>query len=177
MPPHPSFSLRNLILGLLAGIVLCFSVATVSGAEISLPDHRLALTIPDTFDRAAKTEPGVLVLATWKAAHLTAMVTKPPLPVVGHLTDAAFQANVRDELRAQGFSRTVREGMVKVEGSEAYLFEAALEGRPISLAQIIWVHEGSYYSLVFFSEEKPISDFAAVQAIIDSVRVLPRPPG
>ena len=103
------------------------------------------------------------------------MLTKPPFPAIVKLSDPNVQSNIKEALRAQGFSKIVRAGLIKVTGKEAYLCEATMTERPISIAQIVWLHEGSFYSLVFLSQAKPIKDIKIAQDIIDSLRVLPTP--
>lgn len=159
-------------------LVLAASVAMIASAfagEISLPDHRIAVTLPDGWLRATNLTTGILIRAHADSGQLQFALTRPPIPMKPvPVQDAGYQKGIKQSLIDNGFSRMIRSEIVKVAGSDAYLCEAAREDKPVSIIQVMWFHEGHPISLVFLSLAKPFKDVPDVQTIMNSVKILPK---
>jgi len=115
------------------------------------------------------------VRAESDSGRLRFILTKPPVAASGNVKEAEFQIGVKKSLRDQGFPKVVRSEVIKVAGSDAYLCEATRnDDKPYSTLQIVWFHNGAFYSLVFASLSKPLKDVPDVQTIMESVKRLPK---
>ena len=154
------------------------SAALVSAAfagEISLKEHHLAVTLPDTWRQLPEQREGILLRAEPDSGGLRFMLTRPPIPMKPvRVQEADFQKGIKQSLRDQGFPKIVRSEVIKVAGADAYLCEATRDDKPYTTLQVAWFHEGRFHSLVFASLAKPIKDVPDIQRIIDSVKVLPK---
>jgi hypothetical protein len=145
------------------------------GGEIALPKHHIGITLPDRWQQVPDQTAGILVRAQSDSGRLRLMLTRPPVPMKpAPVQDSGFQSGVKRSLVDQGFTKIVRSEVIKVAGSEAYLCEATREDRPHSIMQVVWFHEAHPISLVFLSLANAFKDVSDIQAIIDSVRVLPK---
>ncbi len=159
-------------------LALAVSVATLASSlagEIPLPEYHIAVTLPDGWQQVADQGTGILVRAQSDSGRLRFLFTRPPVPLEpAPVQNAGFQKGVKQSLIDKGFSKIVRSQVIKVAGSDAYLCEAGREDKPVTIIQVVWFHEGHSISLVFLSLAKPFKDVPDVQAIIDSVKVLPK---
>jgi hypothetical protein len=143
--------------------------------EIALPDHHLSVTLPESWRQIPEQRMGILVRAESDSGRLRFILSKPPVATSGNVNEPQFQVGVKRSLRDQGFPKLVRSEVIKVAGSEAYLCEAARnDDKPYSTLQIVWFHDGAFYSLVFASLSKPLKDVTDVQTIVESVKLLPK---
>ena len=164
--------LGTLILALVSSVTM---LASAFAGEISLAQYHIAFTAPEGWQRVPDQSTNILVRAQSDSGRLRFILSCPPIPMQpGAVRDAGFQRGAKQSLHDQGFTKVIRSEVVKVAGSEAYLCEAAREDRPHSIVQVIWFHEGHSISLVFLSLAKSFKDVPDVQAIIDSVKVLPK---
>src|SRR5438128_778003 len=160
---------------ILLASVLTSQLRAVMAGEIALSEHHLCVTLPDTWRQISEQRTGILVRAESDSGRLRFVLTKPPVAASGNVKDAEFQTGVKRSLRDQGFPKVVRSEVIKVAGSEAYLCEAKRDDdKPYSTLPILWFHDGAFYSLVFASLSKPLKDVTDVQAIIESVKLLPK---
>lgn len=150
-------------------------LAAAFAGEISLPKEHIAVTLPDGWQRVPDHSAGILLRAQADSGQLRLIFTRPPVPMKSApVQDAGFQRGVKQSLIDHGFVTIVRSQVIKVAGADAYLCEARRKDRPHSIMQVLWFHEGHSLSLVFLSLAKPFKDVPDVQAIIDSVKVLPK---
>jgi hypothetical protein len=164
--------LRTLILAV--GISILALPAVIAG-EIALPDHHLSVSLPESWRQIPEQRTGILVRAESDSGRLRFILSKPSVAARGNVKDPEFQVGVKKSLRDQGFPKLVRSEVIKVAGSEAYLCEAARnDDKPYSTLQIVWFHDGAFYSLVFASLSKPLKDVTDVQTIVESVKLLPK---
>lgn len=164
--------LRTLILAV--GLSMLALQAVIAG-EIVLNGSHLSVTLPELWRQIPEQRTGILVRAEADSGKLRFILSKPPVAASGNVKDPEFQVGVKRSLRDQGFPKVVRSEVIKVAGSEAYLCEAARnDNTPYSTLQIVWFHDGAFYSLVFASLSKPLKDVPEVQTIIESVKPLPK---
>lgn len=162
--------LRILILAV--GISVLILPAVIAG-EIALQQDNLSVTLPVSWKKIPEQRSGILVRAESDSGRLRLILSKLPIKASGDVNDAEFQVGIKRALRDQGFPKVARSEIIKIAGSEAYLCEATRDDeKPYSTLQIVWFHDGEFYSLVFASFSKPLTEVADVQTIIKSVRLL-----
>ena len=155
--------------------ILVGLLSAAFAAEVSLKEHHLAVTLPDAWRQVPEQRDGILLRAESDSGRLRFMLTRPPVPMKPvRVQDANFQKGIQQSLRDQGFPKIVRSEVVKLAGTDAYLFEATRDDKPYTTLQVAWFHEGRFHSLVFASLAKQLKDVPDIQTIIDSVRVLPK---
>src|ERR1044071_2925088 len=118
---------RVFFLGLAASVVVS---ASAFAGEVSLPDYHLAVTLPDGWKQMPDQTKGILLRAQSVSGDLRFAFTRPPIPMpVAPVQNAGFQKGIKQSLIDHGFSKIIRDEVIKVAGSDAYLCEAVREDK------------------------------------------------
>jgi hypothetical protein len=152
----------------------CFAIASfVRAAEINLPDHHLSMTLPEGWSEISKKPAGIIFRAQNTAGKLQLLIVHKKIDEKVSVKDSDFQKGVKDGARDQGFPNVIRSELTKINGADAFLFEAARADRSSSFLQISWFQNQDLYALNFASLSKPFKEIPSIAEIIASVKKTP----
>ncbi|MDZ4403646.1 hypothetical protein [Prosthecobacter sp.] len=178
--------LPSLLLLLLTSLLLasCASTSALKftpgpgGETVSIPAHRLAVTLPPDWRIAQQAPAGAVLFAAADNESLRFVLTGPlggndPGSKDALVANAVYQKGIQQALAEGGFTKVERTGMFSLAGVNAFRCEAATRSKSQSILQVHLPYRNRVWVFSFYSTRQHISKAASVPKILYSLQLAP----
>ncbi|MDP1591737.1 MAG: hypothetical protein Q8M07_28525 [Prosthecobacter sp.] len=151
---------------------------TQEGELVTIPRHRLAVTLTPGWRIAKTAPPNTLLFASAANGNLRFVIVGPlGAKDAGSkdalVANAAYQKGIQQTLADGGFGKVDRAGMFRVAGVNSFRCDASTRDKSQSILQVHVPYNNRVWVLSFYSTGEQVSRFTAVPKILQSLQFLP----
>ncbi len=148
------------------------------GETVTIPAHRMSLTLPPDWRIAQNAPSGSTLFAAADNGNLRFVLAGPlgandPGSKDALVANSVYQKGIQQALAEGSFTKIERAGMFSLAGVNAFRCEASTRSKSQSILQVHVPHRNRIWVFSFYSTRQHISKVVAVPKILYSVQFLP----
>lgn len=148
------------------------------GETVTIPAHRMSLTLPPDWLIAKSAPVGAVLYAATDNGNLRFVLAGPlgandPGSKDALVANDVYQKGIQQALAEGSFTKIERSGMFNLAGVNAFRCEASTRSRSQSILQVHVPYRNRVWVFSFYSTRQPISKVAAIPKIMYSLQLAP----